>query len=70
MPTISGGWRYTWSRGIAAKAGPGEVLTSAATVGLLEGADLSFTDKGEYELKGVEGRRRLYALAGDGASAG
>ena len=55
---------------IAAKAGPGEVLTSAATVGLLEGADLSFTDKGEYELKGVEGRRRLYALAGDGASAG
>ena len=43
-------------------AGPGEVLLSAATVAILEGTGLSFSDFGEHELKGVEGRRHLYRL--------
>ena len=55
---------------IAALAGPGEVFTSASTVGLLEGSDLSFADRGEHELKGVDGRRRLYGLTGDRAPPG
>ncbi len=47
---------------IMALAGPGEVLLSASTVALLEGSDLSFSDAGEHELKGLDGRRRLYRL--------
>lgn len=50
---------------IMALAGPGEVLLSASTVALLEGSGLSFSEAGEHELKGLEGRRRLYRLVGD-----
>jgi class 3 adenylate cyclase len=50
---------------IAALAGPGEVLASASTVALLEGSGLSFTDAGEYELKGLAGPRRIYRFTGD-----
>lgn len=48
---------------ITALAGPGQVLISASTVALLEGSGLSYSDAGEHELKGLEGRRRLYLLA-------
>ncbi|MGH2582812.1 MAG: adenylate/guanylate cyclase domain-containing protein [Anaerolineales bacterium] len=50
---------------IAAKAGPGEIMVSSATVALLEGAGLSFEDAGEHELKGIEGRRRLFQLSAE-----
>jgi class 3 adenylate cyclase len=48
---------------IAALAQPGEVLVSAPAVGLLEGSDLELEDAGEYELRGLPGRRRIYRLA-------
>jgi class 3 adenylate cyclase len=48
---------------IAALAEPGEVLVSAAAMGLLEGSGLSLEDAGEHELKGLPGRRRVYRLA-------
>lgn len=47
---------------IMALAGPGEVLVSASTVTLLEGAGMVFADAGEHELKGLAGLRRLYRL--------
>ncbi len=47
---------------IMSLAGPGEVWLSAATVALLEGSGMTFTDAGEHELKGLDGRRRLYRL--------
>lgn len=47
---------------IAALAGPGEVLVSAAAVTLLEGSDLTLEDAGEHELRGLTGQRRLYRL--------
>jgi class 3 adenylate cyclase len=50
---------------IMALAGAGEVWLSAATVALLEGAGLDFVETGEFELKGLSGRRRLYRLAKD-----
>lgn len=50
---------------IMSLAGPGEVWLSAPTTALLEGSGLTFSDAGEHELKGLEGRRRLYRLAGD-----
>lgn len=49
---------------IMALAGPGEVLLSAPTVALLEGAGLSFAESGEYELRGLTGRRLVYRLIG------
>jgi class 3 adenylate cyclase len=47
---------------IAALAKPGEVLVSAPTASLLEGAGLHLDDAGEHELKGLAGARRLYRL--------
>lgn len=52
---------------IMALAGPGEVLLSASTAALLEGAGLFLIDLGEHELKGLEGRRQLYRLIDDPA---
>jgi class 3 adenylate cyclase len=52
---------------IMALAGPGEVLLSAATAALLEGSGLALADAGEFELKGLPGRRRLHRLRGDDA---
>lgn len=49
---------------IAALANPGEVLVSAPTVSLLEGASLRLEDAGEHELKGLAGARRIYRLTG------
>jgi class 3 adenylate cyclase len=47
---------------VMALAEAGEVWLSAPTVALLEGSGLTFSDAGEYELKGFEGARRLYRL--------
>lgn len=43
-------------------AEPSEVLVSSTTHDLLAEQDLAFTDRGEHELRGVSGRRRLFAL--------
>ena len=48
---------------ITALANPGDVLVSAPTVSLLEGAGLRLEDAGEHELKGLAGARRIYQLA-------
>jgi len=45
---------------IAALAGPGDVLVSATTRDLVAGSGLAFDDHGEFELKGLEERRRVY----------
>ena len=50
---------------IAALAGPGEVLVSGTTRDLLDGSGLRFTDRGLHALKGLEGRRQVYALDRD-----
>jgi class 3 adenylate cyclase len=47
---------------VAALAGPGEVLVSATTHDLLDGSDLTFEDRGEQELKGLIGARRIFVL--------
>ena len=45
-----------------ALAGAGEVLVSSTTRDLVEGSGLRFEDRGEHELKGIDGLRRLYAV--------
>ena len=47
---------------VLALAGNGEVYVSGSTYELLAGSSLAFEDRGEQELKGISGRRRVYAL--------
>ncbi len=48
---------------IMALAGAGEVLVSSTTRDLVAGSGLEFEDRGEHELKGIEGVRRVFAAA-------
>jgi class 3 adenylate cyclase len=56
---------------VLAQSAAGEVWVSGTTNDLLAGSSLRFEDRGEYELKGISGRRRLFALvtASDSPSA-
>jgi pimeloyl-ACP methyl ester carboxylesterase len=42
-------------------AAAGEVLVSSTTRDLVAGSGLEFEDRGEHELKGIEGARRIFA---------
>ena len=46
---------------LASVAAPGEVLVSATVRDVVAGGGLTFMDRGLYQLRGVPGRRRLYA---------
>jgi class 3 adenylate cyclase len=46
---------------IMSLAGAGEVLVSTTTRELVAGSGLEFEDRGEYELKGIDGTRRVFA---------
>jgi class 3 adenylate cyclase len=46
-------------------AGRGEVLVSGTTRDLLDGSGLRFDDRGQHELKGIDGGRQVYALVRD-----
>jgi pimeloyl-ACP methyl ester carboxylesterase/class 3 adenylate cyclase len=48
---------------VMAHAGPSEVLVSQTVKDLTAGSGISFEDAGEYELKGVPNRWRLYRVA-------
>ncbi|HSW12857.1 MAG TPA: adenylate/guanylate cyclase domain-containing protein [Solimonas sp.] len=47
---------------VMAEAEAGQILVSSTVRALLAGSDFSFRRQGEYRLKGVEGRWRLYLL--------
>jgi class 3 adenylate cyclase len=48
---------------IMALAGPGEILVSDLTRQLASGAADAFEDRGEVELRGIAGTRRIFLLA-------
>ena len=48
---------------VSALAGPHEVLVSSTLRDLVIGSGLEFEDRGTYELKGVPGQWRLFAVA-------
>jgi class 3 adenylate cyclase len=48
---------------VASLAGPGEVLVSRTVRDLVAGSGLTFTDRGEHELKGVPDRWQVYAAS-------
>jgi class 3 adenylate cyclase len=47
---------------VAALAGPSEVFVSSTVREIVTGSRRRFVEHGEYELKGVPGRWRVYAL--------
>jgi class 3 adenylate cyclase len=47
---------------VAAAAGPGETLVSSTTREVISADDLQFEDRGSHELKGIEGKRNLFAV--------
>ena len=47
---------------ILGAAQPGEVLVSTTVRDLLSGSGLKFADRGEFQLRGLDGRRSLAAL--------
>jgi class 3 adenylate cyclase len=47
---------------VASQAEPGEVLVSQTVKDLVAGSGLEFEDRGAYELKGIPGEWRLYAV--------
>ena len=51
---------------VSALAGPSEVLVSSTVREIVAGSRKSFVERGEYDLKGVPGRWRVYALARNG----
>ena len=46
---------------IMALAGPGEILVSSTTKELVSAPDVQFEDRGRHVLKGVPGKRQIYA---------
>jgi class 3 adenylate cyclase len=50
---------------VAALAGPSEVLVSSTVREIVTGSRRTFAESGEYELKGVPGRWRVYAVERD-----
>jgi class 3 adenylate cyclase len=49
---------------ICSAAEPGEILVSRVVSDLVAGSGIEFEDQGEYELKGVPGAWRLFAVRG------
>jgi pimeloyl-ACP methyl ester carboxylesterase len=50
---------------VAAKAAPGEVLVSSTVKDLVAGSGIAFRDRGAFELSGVPGEWRLFAVEHD-----
>jgi class 3 adenylate cyclase len=49
---------------VSALAGAGDVLASRTVVDLVFGSGIEFSDRGDYELKGVPGTWRLFSVEG------
>ena len=47
---------------IQGQAGPGEILVSGTVKDLVVGSDMTFTPRGEHDLKGVPGTWSLHAV--------
>ena len=58
------GMSVTIAKRVCDLAGAGEVFVSGAVPPLVTGAGFEFDDRGEYELKGVPGSWRLFAVRG------
>jgi class 3 adenylate cyclase len=53
---------------VASKAANSEVLISGTVKDAVAGSKIDFDDRGTYNLKGIPGEWRLFAVTGDGSS--
>jgi class 3 adenylate cyclase len=53
---------------VMAEADPGEILVSRTVRDLVVGSDISFSDRGAHQLKGIEGDWQLYSVIRPGAA--
>jgi len=60
-----GGLSVSIGARVASLAGPSQVLVSQTVRDLMVGSGLTFGDRGSYELKGVPGEWRVYAITDD-----
>ena len=58
-----GGLSVSIGARVAALAGPSQVLVSQTVRDLMVGSDITFDDHGSYELEGVPGEWRVYAVS-------
>ncbi len=65
-PTDIGGIAVHLASRILGEASAGEVLVSSTVRDLVYGSRISFVDRGEHELKGIEEKRRLFSVASVG----
>ena len=61
-PTDVSGIAIHMASRILDEASAGEVLVSGTVRDLVYGSGISFKDRGEYELRGIEEKRRLYSV--------
>lgn len=59
-----GGIAVHFGQRVSAHADPSEVLVSRTVVDLVAGSGLTFTDRGEHQLKGFPGAWQLFAVEG------
>ena len=64
MAAKVGGLAVVIGARVGALAEPGEILVSRTVQDLVVGSGMIFDDAGEYELKGVPDRWRLYRVVG------
>ena len=57
-----GGLAVVIAKRVCDLAGPGEVLVTRTVTDHVVGSGIEFADRGEYELKGVPGAWRLFAV--------
>ena len=65
-PTDVGGIAVHMASRILNEASPGEVLVSGTVRDLVYGSRISFADRGERLLKGIEEKRRVYSVSSTG----
>ena len=63
-PTDVGGIAVHMASRVLDEASAGEVMVSGTVRDLVYGSRISFADRGEHLLKGIEEKRRLYSVAG------
>ena len=50
---------------VAGASGPGEIFVSSVVPELVAGSAIRFDDRGVFTLKGIDGKRRLFAAEVD-----
>ena len=58
------GLAVTIAKRVCDRAAPGEVLASETVRSHMVGTGITFTDRGEHQLKGVPGTWRLFSVEG------